>query len=139
MNSYNPQCNSIPVLHRHSHPSWPSNTLCHAHEDVYNPGGFNSAHRTEKYASGRFTGGRTWYTNAKELSILSVVQKLHAEELFNLTQVAQFIQIVLPVICRWAKKVEDLQRDPKKAGKMAFHGGPASLVNDIEQELLDFI
>jgi len=106
---------------------------------VYNPGGFNSARHTEKYASGRFTGCRTRYTNAEKLNILSVVQKLRAEEHLNLTQAAEFVQIAPPVICRWAKKIEELQSDPKKAGKMAFHGGPASLVDDIEQDLLDFI
>jgi hypothetical protein len=106
---------------------------------VYNPGGFNSTHHTEKYASGQFTGCRTRYTNAEKLNILSVVQKLRTHDNLNLTQVAHVVQIAPPVICRWAKKVVELRSDPTKAGKMALHCGPASLVNEIEQEILDFI
>ena len=106
---------------------------------VYNPGGFNSTRHTEKYASGQFTGCRTRYTNAEKLNILSVVQKLRMEDNLNLTQAAHVVQIAPPVICRWAKKIEELRTDPTKAGKMALHRGPASLVDEIEQELLDFI
>ena len=73
------------------------------------------------------------------MNILSVVQKLRTDEHLSLTLAAHVVQIAPPVICRWAKKVEELQSDPNKAGKMARHGGPASLVDEIEQELLDFI
>ena len=75
----------------------------------------------------------------QEIEHFSVVQKLCTEEHLNITKMAHVIQIAPPVICRWAKKVEELQSDPRKAGKMAFHGGPASLVDDIEQDLNDFI
>ena len=107
---------------------------------VYNPGGFNSARYTEKYASGNFTGCRTRYTNAEKLKILSVVETLRTDNHLNLTQAAQCVQIAPPVLCRWVKKIEELQSDPKKAGKMACHSGPSSLVDDIlQQDLLDFI
>ncbi len=89
--------------------------------------------------SGRFTGCRTRYTNADKVNILSVVHRLQTEQCFSLTLAAQFILIIPPVICRFAKKAQELQCGSKKAGKMSFHAGPTSLVDDIEEELLNFI
>jgi hypothetical protein len=106
---------------------------------IYNPGGFCASRHTQKYESGRFTGCRTRYTNAEKVNILSVVRRLQTEQHFSLTLAAQFVQIAPPVICRWAKKAQELQCDSKKAGKMSCHAGPASLVDDIEEALLNFI
>ncbi len=74
MYSHNPQHNPLSVLATlipHRLPITSSAPM----KMVYNPGGFYSARRTEKYASGRFTGGRTRYTNAERVNIISVVQR----------------------------------------------------------------
>jgi hypothetical protein len=106
---------------------------------VYNPGGFASARHMDKYESGQFTGSRNRYTNAEKLNILAVFDKLKSEGNLTLTQAAAVMHIDPSVLCRWSKRVEEFQRDPKNASRMAFHPGHESMLAEIEQDLLNFI
>ena len=102
----NPRHNSISLLDTLIPPHLPIPSSVPM-KIVYNPGGFNSARHTEKYASGQLIGCRTRYTNAEKLSILSVVNKLHTEEHLNLTQAAHVVQIAPSVIVGGQRRLKN--------------------------------
>jgi hypothetical protein len=81
----------------------------------------------------------TRYSNAEKINILPVVEKLQSEQHLNLTQAAAHVHINPSIIYKWSKNIEEINRNPKKAAKMAAPLGPTSLVANIEEGQLNFI
>ena len=113
-----------------------SPTLASKMRLIYNPGGIGHARKAQRVQDRAFK--RQSYSSGEKMKIVHAVDKMLVEENITLGVAAARLGVHRNNLASWTKNKTALS-DSLVENRLSLHKGPMSILEDIKDELLEFI